>query len=173
MIPSHWPDELSVNRGSIPGRVILKTLKMILNATLFNTQHYNVRIKGKLERSREWSSALSYTLEREPSGCPRLQSPTLLLLVMMPNLIQCIYLLNASERVGCDTRSIFKRRWTGLNSKFSFFSTGCHTKVKESNLRYYLPKAEGRIAGFMPSQNVLLLYEFTVFLLVDQLLYHS
>ena len=48
-------------RGSIPGRVIPKTLKMVLDATLLNTQHYKVRIKGKVEQSREWSSALPYT----------------------------------------------------------------------------------------------------------------
>ena len=35
--------------GSIPGRVISKTLKMVLDATLLNTQHYKVRIKGKVE----------------------------------------------------------------------------------------------------------------------------
>ena len=31
--------------GSIPGRVIPKIQKMVLDATLFNTQHYMVRIK--------------------------------------------------------------------------------------------------------------------------------
>ena len=48
--------------GSIPGRVIPKTEKMVLDASLLNTQHYKVRIKGKVEQSREWSSALPYTL---------------------------------------------------------------------------------------------------------------
>ena len=48
--------------GSIPGRVIPKTLKMALDASLLNTQHYKVRIKGKVEKSREKSSALPYTL---------------------------------------------------------------------------------------------------------------
>ena len=46
--------------GSIPGRVIPKTQKMVLDATLFNTQHYKVKIKGKVEPSREWSSAFPY-----------------------------------------------------------------------------------------------------------------
>ena len=46
--------------GSITGRVIPKTLKMVLDATLLNTQHYEVRIKGKVEESRERSSALPY-----------------------------------------------------------------------------------------------------------------
>ena len=32
--------------GSIPGRVIPKTQKMVLDATLLNTQNYKVRIKG-------------------------------------------------------------------------------------------------------------------------------
>ena len=32
--------------GSIPGRVIPKTQKMVLDETLLNTQHYQVRIKG-------------------------------------------------------------------------------------------------------------------------------
>ena len=34
---------------------------MVLDATLLNIQHYKVVIKGKMEQSREWSSALSYT----------------------------------------------------------------------------------------------------------------
>ena len=48
--------------GSIPGRVIPKTQKMVLDASLFNTQNYKERIKGKAEQSRERSSALPYTL---------------------------------------------------------------------------------------------------------------
>ena len=34
---------------SIPDRVIPKTQKMVLDATLLNTQHYKVRIKSKVE----------------------------------------------------------------------------------------------------------------------------
>ena len=56
--PANGPEDL----GSIPGRVIPKTLKMELDTTLLNTQHYKVRFKGKVEQSREWSSALPYTL---------------------------------------------------------------------------------------------------------------
>ena len=41
--------------GSIP-----KTLKMVLDTSLLNTQQYKVRIKGKVEQSRERSSALPY-----------------------------------------------------------------------------------------------------------------
>ena len=48
--------------GSVPDQVIPKTLKMVLGATLVNTQHYKVRIQGKVEQSREKSCALLYTL---------------------------------------------------------------------------------------------------------------
>ena len=41
-------------RGSIPDRVIPKTQKLVFDAALLNTQHYKVRIKGKVEQSREW-----------------------------------------------------------------------------------------------------------------------
>ena len=34
---------------------------MVLDASLLNTQQYKVRIKSKVEQSREWSSALPYT----------------------------------------------------------------------------------------------------------------
>ena len=47
---------------SIPGRVIPKTLKMVLDTSLLNTQQYKVHIKGKLEQSRERSSTLPYIL---------------------------------------------------------------------------------------------------------------
>ena len=47
--------------GSIPDRVIPKTLKMVLDTSLLNAQQYKVRIGGKVEQSRERSSALPYT----------------------------------------------------------------------------------------------------------------
>ena len=47
--------------GSIPGRVIPKTLKIVLDTSLLNTQQYTVRIKGKVEQSRERSCALPHT----------------------------------------------------------------------------------------------------------------
>ena len=40
---------------------IPKTLKMVLDTSLLNTQKYKVRIKGKVEQSRESSSTLPYT----------------------------------------------------------------------------------------------------------------
>ena len=48
--------------GSISGRIIPKTQKTVLDATLLDTQHYKVRIKGKVEQSKERSSALFYNL---------------------------------------------------------------------------------------------------------------
>ena len=44
--------------GSIPRRVIPKTLKMVLDTSLINNQLYKVRIKGKVEQFRERSSTL-------------------------------------------------------------------------------------------------------------------
>ena len=62
--------------GSIPGWVIPKTQKMVLDASLLNTQYYKVRIKGKVEQSREgvapspthwcssyWKGSLRVTLD--------------------------------------------------------------------------------------------------------------
>ena len=47
--------------GSIPGHLIPKTLKMVLDTALLNTQQYKVRIKGKVEKSMEKCSSLPYT----------------------------------------------------------------------------------------------------------------
>ena len=55
---ANGPEDL----GSIPGRVIPKTLKMVLDTSLLNTHQYKVYIKGKVEKSKERSSAYSNTL---------------------------------------------------------------------------------------------------------------
>ena len=47
--------------GSIPGHIIPKILKMVLDASLLNTQQYKVRIKIKVEQYRERGSALPYS----------------------------------------------------------------------------------------------------------------
>ena len=49
------------NLGSLPGRVIPMTLKIVLDNSLLNTPEHKVRIKGKVEQSREKNSALPYT----------------------------------------------------------------------------------------------------------------
>ena len=38
--------------GSISGRVIPESLKMVLGISLLNTKEYNVRIEGKVEQSK-------------------------------------------------------------------------------------------------------------------------
>ena len=43
------------------GSIHTKDSKMILDAALQNTQQYKVRIMGKVEQSREFSSAPLYT----------------------------------------------------------------------------------------------------------------
>ena len=50
------------NLGSIPGRVIPKTQKMVHDPSLLNTQHYKVRIKGDVEQSKERSCVIPNTL---------------------------------------------------------------------------------------------------------------
>ena len=47
--------------GSIPGRVTPKTQNMVLDAALLNTQHYKIKIKGKVEQPRVSSCTLPYT----------------------------------------------------------------------------------------------------------------
>ena len=47
--------------GSIPGRVIPKTQRMVLDTSLPITHHYLVRIKGKVKQSWERSNAFLYT----------------------------------------------------------------------------------------------------------------
>ena len=55
-----WPNGPG-DLGSILGRIILKTLKMVLDTSLLNTKQHKVCIKGKVEQSRERSSAFPYT----------------------------------------------------------------------------------------------------------------
>ena len=69
--------------GSFPGRIIPKTQKMVLDASLLNTQHFKVRIKGKVEQSRERSRALPYTLVEQAIGKGTFGSPT----TMVANLL--------------------------------------------------------------------------------------
>ena len=45
-----------------PGRVIPKTQKKVIDATLLNTQHYKVGIKDKVRQSWEKNCTLPYTL---------------------------------------------------------------------------------------------------------------
>ena len=49
------------DKGTIPGRVMPKTLKIVLDTSLLNTQQYKIRIKSKVEQTWERSSTLPYT----------------------------------------------------------------------------------------------------------------
>ena len=49
------------DQGSVSGQVIPKTQKMVLDASLFNSQHYKGWIKSKMEQSRKRSSTFPYT----------------------------------------------------------------------------------------------------------------
>ena len=48
------------DQGSIPGRVIPKTQKMVLDLSKLNTQHYKVWVKSKVVHYREKSNVLLY-----------------------------------------------------------------------------------------------------------------
>ena len=62
--------------GSIPGRVIPKTLKMVLDTSLLNTEQYEVHIEGKMEQSRKSSSAHPYSVVAIEKGAFWLPSTT-------------------------------------------------------------------------------------------------
>ena len=47
VILAHWFANDPGDRGSIPGQVIPKTQKMVLDASLLNSQHYKKCIKSK------------------------------------------------------------------------------------------------------------------------------
>ena len=58
-----WPGRPGFNpRSSHTKDKKKKKKEKVLYATLLNTQHYKVTIKGKVKQSREMSSALPYTL---------------------------------------------------------------------------------------------------------------
>ena len=44
----------SGDQGSIPSRIIPDTQKMVLDASLFNTQYYKVQIKSKKSNPGKW-----------------------------------------------------------------------------------------------------------------------
>ena len=87
--------------------------------------------------------------KNQPTNQPiNYQSVYLSLFIVVASYI-CMYLSNLSVRAASDTRSIFKRCLTGLNSRFSFSSIGCHYKTKKLRPPYYLPIAREKIFGWM------------------------
>ena len=101
---------------------------------------------------------------RNTPSLPALPGP-LWLGVMAPNRVLSmgqielnnvlIIFTNPSARAGYDTRSIFKRSLSGLNSEFFLLLT----KAEEISQPYYLPIAGGGIIGFIPFPGVLVLSE--------------
>ena len=70
--------------------------KMVFDASLFNTKHYKIQIKGRVLQYRERSCALPYTsvlllMKREPLS--RLWLPTSNVLTLYISIIRCVYIL--------------------------------------------------------------------------------
>ena len=81
--------------GSIPGRVIPKTQKMILDSSWLNTQHYKVCAKGKVEQSKERSSALFLHLGVVAIEKGAFRSPS----TTVANFY--LYILSSTDRLFC------------------------------------------------------------------------
>ena len=99
---------VSANRpgdlGSIPGRVILKTQKMVLYASLFNTQIYKVRIKD------EWSN-----LENEFALAPTRSSSYWKRSLCLANLYIYVYVWSVfSSKPFCLQRPRTSNSWSCL-----------------------------------------------------------
>ena len=89
------------DQGSILGRVIPKTQKMVHDTSLFSTQHYKVRIKGNVEQSRERSSALGVVaIEKGAFGLPS---------TMVANFSFFTYLI---DKWNSNIYSLYKWEWT-------------------------------------------------------------
>ena len=71
-------------------------------------------------------------------------------LCILAKVVDCNIVIYIYQPLRSDTRSIFKRSLTGLNSEFSFSLTSFPTKAEEPSLPYNLPIAGGRIIGFIP-----------------------
>ena len=95
---------------------------------------------------------------RDASDWVRVPRSTAILCTLSKS--DCVIIFtNPSARAGYDTRSVFKRSLTGLNSECSFSQTTCLTKAEEPSLPYYFPIAGRRIIGFIPLPRVLVLSE--------------
>ena len=107
---------------------------MVLDASLLNTQHYKVRIKGKVEQSRKgvapsptpWCSKLS---KREPSGHPRLWLPTLLLLYVIYSLSIAVKWFQVLLINGC--KSIYRGLLSNRDNLYTYLC------ISNNNNYYY------------------------------------
>ena len=123
------------DQGSILGRVIPKTQKWYLMppCLTLSTLRYGSRVKWS--NPENGLSVLPYIsvqqlLKRESQDRPR---------QVLANLLRYIYIYiytKHSARTGCNRRRILKQCLSGLNLKFNFSLTGCHTKVEKSTLLF-------------------------------------
>ena len=110
--------------GSILGRVIPKTLKMVLDTSLFNPQQYKVRIKGKVGQSRERSSTLlrklkSLLCEKQQQQQQQKFNIRGRALICEPKNIQIIFKWRQSSRLGLQNTPKFvdSSYQTGLDTR--------------------------------------------------------
>ena len=116
-------------------------------------EHGNISSEGLLHTPEKWSLTIWYCLQSY-SKHPFFWFGGSSLLSAVDTIFT-----KPSTRARYDTRSIFKRSLTDLNSESSFSSTSCLTKAEEPSLSYYLPIAGGRRIGFIPFPRVLVLCE--------------
>ena len=80
---------------------------MVLDAALLNTQNYKVRIKSKVEQSKEWSSALPYNviaIEKGAFGSPSTEVANFVYLLRKHK--KSINLLTENEKqINCISRA--------------------------------------------------------------------
>ena len=136
--------------GSIPGWVIPKTQKMVLDATLLNTQHYKVLIKGQMEQSRERSSTLPY---RKGSLRVTFSYGCHLYLLMLLNIGIKIFLMFLKNfwQIVSFTTNIISSMQHNVKFKIEYSWVQIHSflsprlvalpRLKEPTLPYYLPIA--------------------------------
>ena len=145
------------DRGSILGWIIRKTQKMLLDISSLNSIIRYVSGGSGSIKGKEYRPPLHFGVVAIKKGA--FASPPTTVGKFMFSIISSNYMhiYQDSTRAGYDTRSIFKRSLTGLNSEFSFFETSCLTRAVEPSLSYYLAIAGGRIIGFIPFPKVLVL----------------
>ena len=117
---------------------------------------YVSKVSGAIQRKEQRSLSNTLVLQlfkREFSGHPGLRSVNLYIYIYIYIYYQHLH----TSRMGHKVNS--KRSLTGLNTEFSFSSIGCHIKVQELSLPYYLPIIRERMIGFMPLHGIFVLYE--------------
>ena len=93
-----------VRETCVQSQVIPKTQEMVLDAALLSTQHYKVRINGKVELSWEWSSAFFLHLsvvaiEKGAFGSPLTKVANLLYTIPMNINGYVPILINTSDSI--------------------------------------------------------------------------